>query len=398
MAFFKTYYNDRRKQKNIICSNALPSSMRSEEILGRFTEGLQSGKLLPAGVTARIIQTDLRLPIDSHDLGVDLVAEFEIIPAGKRILTAIECKSRLSPTTVEPMLFRLNQARTRLQTSTRSQELKLLIAAPYLSPGVRERCRELNIGYLDLNGTFFLADDGVFIDVVRPATAYRIPQGVKNVFAGKSRRVIRVLLANAYRPFRLDELAAETKLSTSQIFQVFNNLHEYRGLIDRTPAGRALVRPGRLLRTLATEIKSDYQQNRKIFPGLVEHPEMTLQRVADISRQRGDLFAATLHSGLEPYERNTVENVAAAYIASDPEDIARSLDIPFATLGANFLLMQPPFADNTDAGGVFYGTRTLTNGLRAVNPVQAFLDFSLYPTRGEEQARFIQERVLSFPE
>lgn len=39
-------------------------------------------------------------------------------------------------------------------------------------------------------------------------------------------------------------------------------------------------------------------------------------------------------------------------------------------ISANVMLMMPPESDNTDAGGVFYRPRKLTNGLTGVNPVR----------------------------
>ena len=93
-----------------------------------------------------------------------------------------------------------------------------MVAAPYLSDSVQRRCKELGVGYIDLNGNFLLARQGVYVDVVRPATAFKNPQGVKRIFAGRSRRIIRVLLVNPFQPFRLEELAAEAELSVGQVF------------------------------------------------------------------------------------------------------------------------------------------------------------------------------------
>ena len=58
--------------------------------------------------------------------------------------------------------------------------------------------------------------------------------------------------------------------------------------------------------------------------------------------------------------------------------------------------MTPPDADNTDAGGVFYRSRKLTNGLTGVHPVQLYVDFTLHGSRGQEQADFLMEHALGF--
>ena len=106
--------------------------------------------------------------------------------------------------------------------------------------------------------------------------------------------------------------------------------------------------------------------------------------------------AFTLSSGLEPHERNTRDEVTAAYVSDSSAEIAAQLKVQAVGRGANVILMTPPDTDNNDAGGVFYKTRHLTNGLTGVNPIQLYLDFSLYGGRGEEQADFLVEHSLGF--
>src|SRR5438128_2874017 len=56
--------------------------------------------------------------------------------------------------------------------------------------------------------------------LVRPATAFKNPQGIKNIFSGRSRRILRALLVHPYQPYRLEQLASDTKLSVGQVSQV----------------------------------------------------------------------------------------------------------------------------------------------------------------------------------
>ena len=101
-------------------------------------------------------------------------------------------------------------------------------------------------------------------------------------------------------------------------------------------------------------------------------------------------------SGLDPHERNLREDVTAAYLDMDADEIRNELRLEAVGRGANVLLMTPPEPDNTEAGGVFYKTRKLVNGVEGVNPIQLFVDFSLQGGRGEEQAEFLMEHTLGF--
>ena len=110
------------------------------------------------------------------------------------------------------------------------------------------------------------------------------------------------------------------------------------------------------------------------------------------------LCAFTLTSGLEPQERNLREDLSAAYIGAPAGKIRNALRLEAVGKGANVLLMTPPEPDNSNAGGVFYHTRKLTNGLTGVNLIQLFVDFTLQSGRGEEQAEFLIEHALGFRE
>lgn len=269
-----------------------------------------------------------------------------------------------------------------------------MVGAPYISESVQNRCKELGIGYVDLNGTLLLARRNIYVDVVRPATAYKNPQGVKRIFSGRSRRIVRVLLVNPFKPFRLEEIASETRLSVGQVFQVTKRLHE-DGLLERTPQGRMLTKPRQLLRLFSKELRTDFLEKRRIFRGFTEMPPARMaEELAHFCEERRIRCAFTLSSGLEPHERNLREGVTAAYVDIDADEIRNNLRLEVVGRGANVILMMPPEPDNTDAGGVFYKTRKLANGMESVNPIQLFVDFSLQGGRGEEQAEFLMEHTL----
>jgi hypothetical protein len=182
------------------------------------------------------------------------------------------------------------------------------------------------------------------------------------------------------------------------VFQVTKRLQE-DGLLDRTHEGRVLTKPRKLLRLFAKELKSDYAHNRNVFNAFSETPPTQFAQFLRETCERKDVRCAfTLASGLEPNERNVREEIVAAYINVSPQNLRNDLPLEAVGKGANVILMMPPESDNTDAGGVFYLPRKLTNGLTGVNPVQLYLDFTLHGSRGEEQAEFLIEHALGFRE
>src|ERR1700733_6682315 len=192
--------------------------MSENKFIQSLREGLESGTIVPPGVQARIVAMQPSFEVAGRRVQVDAIVEFTVkdLP-NKPIRAVIEMKSRLTPMLLEGVIHEVLGYRNELQRSGAFKDLYPMVAAPYISDSVQRRCKELRIGYIDLNGTFALIHDGVYVDVVRPATAFKNPQGVKNIFSGRSRRIIRVLLANPHRPYRLEKLASEAQLSTGQV-------------------------------------------------------------------------------------------------------------------------------------------------------------------------------------
>jgi hypothetical protein len=370
--------------------------MTEHKALELLLSGLESGNLLPAGIHAKKLRS---FQVSGENIQPDAIVEFTVNrPVSTSITAVIELKSRLQPMGLEGAIHQVLRYRNELHRSGAYRELYPMVAAPYISESVQARCKELGVGYIDLNGTLALIYKDVYIDVVRPATTFKNPQGIKNIFSGRSRRILRVLLVHPYQAYRLEQLASEAKVSVGQVSQVLRRLQD-DGLVVRSSEGCFLNRPRQLLRIFAQELKRDYLQHRIVFSGFSEKEPLSLAHsLSQFCKQRDLRHAFTLASGLESNERNVREQLLAAYISISPECLRDDLQLEAVGKGANVLLMMPPETDNTDAGGVFYEPRTLTNELTGVNPVQLYLDFTLHGSRGQEQANFLVEYALGFRE
>jgi len=369
--------------------------MASNNHLQELCEGLATGRLLPSNVQAKVLHCNEVIPSAARSIQTDALIEFRIKEVPQEPITAVfEFKSRLTPLILEGTIHQLLGICNSLRASAAYKDVYPMVGAPYLSESVQNRCKELGIGYADLNGNLLLAHKNIYIDVVRPATAYKNPQGIKRIFSGRSRRIARVLLVNPFKPFRLEEIASETRLSVGQVFQVTKRLHE-DGFLERMSEGRMLTKPRQLLKLFTKELRTDFLEKRRVFRGFNEMPPARMaEELTRLCEKRRIRCALTLSSGLEPYERNLREEVTAAYIDVDAEEIRNDLRLEAVERGANVLLMTPPETDNTEAGGIFYKTRKLANGMESVNPIQLFADFSLQGGRGEEQAEFLMEHTL----
>jgi hypothetical protein len=364
-----------------------------DSLFKQLRDGLESGELLPTGLHATILRQEFTST--KRVIRPDLVVEFTVDE--RKTCAVVEFKSRLTPLTLEGAIYQVSRYSEAIRgIEDRFRQIVPMVAAPYLSENLRNRCKQIGVGYIDLNGSIFLRTHGFYVDVLRPATRFKNPQNVRNIFSGKSRRIIRTLLTQPHHPFRLEAIARETALSTARVFQVVKKLDSER-FLERTPKGRILTGPARLLRLFVEETKDDFKKNRLVFNGFSELPMIQIaSRLREYCASMGREHAFTLSTGLELNERNLREDIVAAYVDTDPQIIADDLRIEAVGRGANVFLMRAPEPDNTSFGGVFYRPRILSNGFRGINPVQLYLDFSLYPNRGQEQALFMMNNVLGF--
>jgi hypothetical protein len=145
--------------------------------------GLKSGSLLPPGIRAKTLVPGYPFQVSGQRSQPDAIVEFTLNRSVSTSITAvIELKSRLQPMGLEGAIHQILRFRNELHRSGAYQDLYPMLAATYISESVQIRCKELGVGYIDLNGTLALIHKDVYVDVVRPATAFKNPQGIKNFF------------------------------------------------------------------------------------------------------------------------------------------------------------------------------------------------------------------------
>ena len=78
-----------------------------------------------------------------------------------------------------------------------------MVAVPFMGPAGRERCEELNVGWLDLSGNARLVAPGLRVQIEGQANRYKGPGRPASAFAPKSSRISRWLLMHPNQPLTL---------------------------------------------------------------------------------------------------------------------------------------------------------------------------------------------------
>jgi hypothetical protein len=260
--------------------------------------------------------------------------------------------------------------------------------AVYISPQSASILRRANLGYLDLSGNCYLAFEHVLIEKegkrnVRPST-----RPLKALFAPRATRVVRALLAESQRVWRLEELARATAVSLGHAHNVVKRLEEL-AWIDRDELQRIhLGKPADLLDAWCDSYT--YQANE--IATYFSPERITRRLMGEIVRRadaEGRRYAFTMHSGAALVAATTRVPVIHCYLEGDPAPIARALDLRPAE-GEGTVHLLAPYDE-----GVFYGLLE-KGGFKVVSLPQLYADLLRYERRGREQAEHLRREAMGY--
>jgi len=264
-----------------------------------------------------------------------------------------------------------------------------VIAAPYISPGGMEICRRHKVGCVDLAGNCYLEFDGVYIERIVEEKPQRVKRRIKNLFAPVSSRIVRAMLEEPDRVWKVTELAEATGASLGQTYNVSEKLAAEGFAHKSARSGVKLADPAGLLDTWREEYDVAELNEIHSFHSSERDPSRVMAEVKQAAEKLGGKYAFTLHAGaslVAPYVRF---NDVHFYVGSSPQTWADTLGLHTVEFGGNVHLLQP--YDE----GVFYRLRS-PQGMAVVGNIQLYLDLYRYPARGREQAEFLREKEIGF--
>ena len=132
-----------------------------------------------------------------------------------------------------------------------------MFASPYLSPQSRAICMDHDVAYLDLVGNAHLAFGDVYIDRAVAGEPKSEARSLRSIFTPKAAAILRVMLRDPDRPWRVVELAERARTSLGHVSNVRKALLS-RELIEKRAKGVVLTNPDGLLKMW----RDNYRQPR----------------------------------------------------------------------------------------------------------------------------------------
>lgn len=320
---------------------------------------------------------DLRV----HGKPADLAVRFRLGEA--QHLVVVEVSALGQPRQIRAAVTRLADIRREIPGAYP------VAAAVYIGPQSARILKDNNLGYLDLSGNCYLAFDHVLIEKegkrnVRPST-----RPLRSLFAPRATRVVRVMLTEPARAWRLEELARAAEVSLGHSHNVVKRLEDLRW-VERDGAQRIhLGKPADLLEAWCESYTVRVNEFASYFvPERVSRKLMT--DVARAAEATGRRYAFTLGAGLSLVAPQPRLTGLHCYFDGDPALVAAALGLRPTAESDGALHVLTPY----DAG-VFYGALEKA-GLKVVGVPQLYADLVHHDRRGAEQAEHLRREAMGY--
>ena len=171
--------------------------------------------------------------------------------AGKSYALVVEVKTNGAPRHVRSGVYRLESCVARMRASAESsggRRLIPMLISPYLSPESRAICIAHDVAYLDLVGNVRIVFDAVYVERAVGEKPKSEARALRSIFTPKAAAILRVLLRDPERAWRVTGLAEWAHASVGHVSNVRKALLDREWMEDRDD-GAVLVQPDALLRS-----------------------------------------------------------------------------------------------------------------------------------------------------
>ena len=262
----------------------------------------------------------------------------------------------------------------------------LLLVTPTLSSRVLDFCKQLGIAATDLNGRIWLRAPGVLVDRrPLPGRDFRYELEPRNVFVGKSARIIRALLTDLKRTWNQAELVKRTEASSGLVSRIIQYLISY-GFAEKISPREFRLGDG--LELLDAWRQSDRFAKRTIthcYAGYLGSPADLAKLLQEWARQESVSIAFTQWIAAWVRHPYTEPPLASAYVSRLPDAATlASNGLRQVTEGGKLWLHLP------DDPGLL--TETQSRGeLTLTTDAQIYLDLQSTGLRGPDAAGALLE-------
>ncbi len=304
---------------------------------------------------------------------------------GRRYTLVCEIKHNGQPRHVRNAVLQLRNYVAHMNIS-----MVPMLIAPFLSEKSRAICVNHNVGYLDLYGNVFFQIPGVLINIAVADRPVAEKRNLRSLFRPKAAHIMRIMLRNPNRAWRVTELAKAANASLGHVSNVRKALLN-REWAEDLGDGLALADPDALLDAWRNSYRRPDGNVIRFYTSL--HGSAFEEVTKDVLSSRSPYNSAAFASfsaarWIAPYGRTGTDYFYAN--REGAEKIADALSASNVSRGYNVEILilkdQNILEDTTEPAP----------GVVCTSPVQTYLDLSISGERGAESADHLRREVLTW--
>ncbi len=335
----------------------------------------------------------IEAPPSGADGGIDFIVH--ITMQGRHYQLICEVKSSGQPRHVRSALLQLRNYAAHhhaVPYSHQHDETVPVFIAPYLSAEARQLCLENKVNYLDLAGNTRIAFDGIFIERAlgkKPAAETR---KLKSPFRPRSAQILRLMLRDPKRAWRVAELAEAAQVSVGHVSNIRTMLLD-REWAQTNADGIYISAPDALLDAWRDAYTPPAGQRQAFYTVLHGRALEDAARSAFKSSESGQpqaAFAAfSAARWFSPYTRTGTDYLYATRTGLN--QLRSVLRLSSAAKGENVVItvLKDP--------SLLMDTIEPAPGAVCTSPLQTYLDLTQFGERGQEAADHLRQDRLTWP-
>lgn len=283
------------------------------------------------------------------------------------------------------VIFSLKPSKPLLE-SIRAKGEQILIVAPNFPLRLLDFCKSIGVSVLDLNGRTWIRAPGAFVyRQALPGRSFSYELEPKNIFVGKSERIVRKLLTDVDRIWTQAEITQDTGASAGLVSRIFGHLVS-QGYVEKINGRQYRLADFQGL--VDDWVKADSIHKRtslQRFTSLTGNPEGLAEQIYGWSKAEGVRLAFTQWIAAWSRVKYTEPVIVSAYVERIPESASReSLGLRAVEDGGNLWLFVP------EDPGILATTQEV-KGLPLVTDAQLYVDLQNTGLRGPDAAEALRE-------
>lgn len=267
-----------------------------------------------------------------------------------------------------------------------SSSLRPLVVTPELSPRVLATCKERGIAAIDLNGRVWLRAPGLLVDRRSlPGRSFSYELEPRNIFLGKSARIVRCLLTDRDRIWTQAEIVPRINASAGLVSRIVQHLVS-QGFVEKLSAREYRLRDWQsLLEEWAQTDRFSKRARTTAYAGFFGPAQELAPRLQQWAKTEKVPLAFTQWTAAWARHPYTEPAVCSAYVSRLPDaSTLELLGLRSVTEGGKLWLHV------SDDEGILSETQQRSD-LTLVSDAQIYIDLQRTGLRGPEAAAALLE-------